>query len=71
MASDKIYIKPPLDIPHELEADIVHIATADHNYSGINNMCNQTCMKRSPLRQRKRGLIRQLYNDQKIKGQAT
>ena len=59
MASKMIYIKHPLEIPHELEADIVHIATADHNYSGINNMYNQTCIKRTPLRQRKCGLIRQ------------
>jgi hypothetical protein len=60
MASNTIYIKPQLDIPHELEADIVDIPTADHNYPGINNMYNQTCIKMSPLRQRKRSLIRQL-----------
>jgi hypothetical protein len=46
--------------PHELEADIVDIPTADHNYPGINNMYSQTCIKMSPLRQGKRGLIRQL-----------
>ena len=48
MASSNIYIKPQLDIPHELEADIVDIPTADHNYPGINNMYNQTCIKMSP-----------------------
>ena len=62
MASNNIYIKPQLDIPPELEADIVDIPTADHNYPGINNMYNQTCIKMSPLRQRKHGLIRQLIS---------
>jgi hypothetical protein len=33
---------------YQLEADIVNIPTADHNYSGINNMYNQTCIKMSP-----------------------
>ena len=60
MASKTIYIKPQLTIPHELEADIVDIPTADHNYPGINNMYSQTCIKMSSLRQGKRGLIRQL-----------
>jgi len=48
MASNNIYIKPQLKIPHELEADIVDIPTAGHSYPGINNMYNQTCIKMSP-----------------------
>jgi len=44
MASHTIYIKPQLDIPHELEADIVDMQTAGHSYPGINNMYSHTCI---------------------------
>ena len=60
MASKTIYIKPQLTIPHELEADIVDIPTADHNYPGINNMYSQTCIKMSPLKHRKRDLLKEV-----------
>ena len=62
MASNTIYIKHQLNIPQELEADIIDIPTTGHNNPGINNMYSQTCIKMSSLRQRKHGLTRQLIS---------